>query len=245
MFREPAVILDVLRETDRDRLVEIHTDSTLRRFLGGGLPLDQANSRIDALLHVTPKLNWALRANAAGELLGIISLDQHHDGVDAEVSYVLLRVAQGRGIATAALRSALRHAFSTMNLHRVIAETQSANEKSIALLTRLGFSPERQLIRFGAQQTIFSINAETFFKLENSRIGLAIVALCRARSDGVTICPSEVARALWPDDWRAHMKDVRAVGVELAKANDIEITQRGIVRDPNDEIRGAIRYRVK
>ncbi|TAG80569.1 MAG: DUF3253 domain-containing protein [Burkholderiales bacterium] len=76
------------------------------------------------------------------------------------------------------------------------------------------------------------------------KVKSSIIQLCESRAPDGTICPSEVARAVWPDDWRTHMEDVRAVGVELAKANVIEITQRGIVLDPSNEIRGAIRYRV-
>jgi hypothetical protein len=80
--------------------------------------------------------------------------------------------------------------------------------------------------------------------MKNS-IEALIISLCETRVPNGTICPSEVARALWPNDWREHMNDVRDVGVALAVANKIEITQRGVVRDPNDEIRGAIRYRLK
>jgi hypothetical protein len=80
--------------------------------------------------------------------------------------------------------------------------------------------------------------------MKNS-IEALIISLCETRVPNGTICPSEVARALWPSDWREHMNDVRDVGVALAVANKIEITQRGVVRDPDDEIRGAIRYRLK
>jgi uncharacterized protein (DUF2461 family) len=78
-----------------------------------------------------------------------------------------------------------------------------------------------------------------------SAIKSSILNLCEARALNSTICPSEVARALWPNDWREHMNDVREAGLALARENKIEITQRGVPRDPNAEIRGAIRYRLK
>jgi hypothetical protein len=71
-----------------------------------------------------------------------------------------------------------------------------------------------------------------------------IVRQCAARAPNRSICPSEVARALWPAEWREHMDEVRGVGTQLACAAEIQITQRGSVRDPHDEIRGAIRYRL-
>jgi hypothetical protein len=78
---------------------------------------------------------------------------------------------------------------------------------------------------------------ETFIKT-------SIVALCETRAPKGSLCPSEVARALWPLDWREHMAEVRAAGVELAKASQIEITQGGAICDPGSDIRGAIRYRL-
>jgi Protein of unknown function (DUF3253) len=72
----------------------------------------------------------------------------------------------------------------------------------------------------------------------------SILTRCAARAPNATICPSEVARELWPDAWRAHMNDVRNVGLALAREGKIDVTQSGERRDPNDEIRGAIRYRL-
>jgi Protein of unknown function (DUF3253) len=71
-----------------------------------------------------------------------------------------------------------------------------------------------------------------------------ILRQCEARAPDRTICPSEVARALWPDAWRLHMDDVRATAAQLSRDGTIEITQGGEVRNPENEIRGAIRYRI-
>ena len=76
-----------------------------------------------------------------------------------------------------------------------------------------------------------------------ARIRAEILHQCEKRAPDRTICPSEVARALWPSDWRDHMGEVRDVGTEMARASEIQITQRGLLRDPHDEILGAIRYR--
>ena len=89
-------------------------------------------------------------------MLGIVSLDQHHDGKDIEVSYALLPENQGRGCATEAVQFALSHAFSQMGLTRVVAETQSLNARSVALLQRIGMVSQRTLIRFGAEQSIYA-----------------------------------------------------------------------------------------
>lgn len=68
-----------------------------------------------------------------------------------------------------------------------------------------------------------------------------IFKLLRARAAGATICPSEVARALAPLDWRRSMPEVRATALQLARDGRLELRQRGVSIDPDDEWRGPIR----
>ncbi|MCS6995986.1 MAG: DUF3253 domain-containing protein [Casimicrobiaceae bacterium] len=72
----------------------------------------------------------------------------------------------------------------------------------------------------------------------------AILTLCEERAPG-SICPSEVARRLWPEGeaWRAHMEAVREVAQALAREGRIAITQGGRVLDPGQPIRGPVRLR--
>jgi hypothetical protein len=74
----------------------------------------------------------------------------------------------------------------------------------------------------------------------STAIARTIRRLLRARGAGKTICPSEVARALAPDDWRRRMPAVRAEIVRLADRNEVMVMQRGAVVDPRTA-RGAIR----
>jgi [ribosomal protein S5]-alanine N-acetyltransferase len=241
----PSVILDRFYERDREGIIETYTNPTLRAHLGGAVSREIASNRAGSLITIVARENWAIRERADGDFLGSVSISEHHDGEDLEASYVLLTHAQGRGIATEALRLALRHAFEALKLSRILAETQTANAKSISLLERVGMKRLKEVVRFNAVQSIFAITAEAFFESERQRIAASIIELCSSRSDSATICPSEVARALWPNDWRTRMNDVRDVGRSLAREGKIEITQRGVVRNPNNEIRGAIRYRLK
>ena len=58
-----------------------------------------------------------------------------------------------------------------------------------------------------------------------------------------TICPSEVARAMFPDDWRKHMDEVREVAVDLQRQGKVTITQKGNPVDVN-HIKGPIRIKI-
>lgn len=70
-----------------------------------------------------------------------------------------------------------------------------------------------------------------------------ILEKVRQRGLEKTICPSEVARELGGQNWRSLMPLVRQVGVELADAGAIVVTQRSQIVDPRTA-RGAIRFRV-
>lgn len=74
-------------------------------------------------------------------------------------------------------------------------------------------------------------------------IRASILELLARRDAGKTICPSEVARALDAEDWRALMPSVRDVAVMLAREGAIDITQGGVPLDPDAPLRGAIRLR--
>jgi len=68
--------------------------------------------------------------------------------------------------------------------------------------------------------------------------------LARERGPSKTICPSDAARAVGGNDWRDLMDDARDVARELARAGDVEISQKGTVLDPDQPWRGPIRIRI-
>jgi hypothetical protein len=71
-------------------------------------------------------------------------------------------------------------------------------------------------------------------------VAKTIRRLLRERGAGKTICPSEVARAIAPDNFRPLMPIVREVAKQLVDAREIVVTQKGEVVDI-EEVRGAIR----
>ena len=71
----------------------------------------------------------------------------------------------------------------------------------------------------------------------------AILELVAARGADKSACPSEVARRLYPEDWRAHMGEVRAAARELLREGRIRVTQGESELRAEDEWRGPIRVR--
>ena len=79
--------------------------------------------------------------------------------------------------------------------------------------------------------------------LAPQRIEQAILALLEQRDPGKTICPSEAARALAPEDWRPLMQPVRDTATAMVDEGRLEVTQSGEAVDPRTA-RGAIRLRL-
>ncbi len=70
----------------------------------------------------------------------------------------------------------------------------------------------------------------------------SILATAQARGDEKTFCPSEIARELFPEDWRAHMQEIVEVAIALQKQGKVVITQKGEPVDI-DHIKGPIRIK--
>ena len=75
------------------------------------------------------------------------------------------------------------------------------------------------------------------------RLREAILNLLERRAPNASICPSEAARAVGGDDWRALMESARDAARELARRGRVQITQRGSVLDPGGPWHGPIRIR--
>ncbi len=84
------------------------------------------------------------RERERGELVGIVNLSQIFMGPfrSAYVGYWGYPSTGRRGLMTGALRGAVRFAFDELGLHRVEANIQPDNLRSIALVQRLGFARE-------------------------------------------------------------------------------------------------------
>ncbi len=84
------------------------------------------------------------REGAGGALVGVINLNEIVMGVfrSAYLGYWGYPQTGGRGLMTDALREAVRYAFDEVGLHRVEANIQPGNVRSVALARRAGFTKE-------------------------------------------------------------------------------------------------------
>lgn len=79
--------------------------------------------------------------------------------------------------------------------------------------------------------------------MSHQRLAAAILELLAQRRPGASICPSEVARAEAPDDWRPLMPRVREAAARLAAAGRLRVTQGEHTVDARTA-RGPLRLRL-
>jgi len=150
--------LDKLLPDDLPELLRLFIDPEAREFLGGPLDEESASKRGRNWIDCSSSSPiWAIRQNRDKSFLGYVLLDVHHNGVDMEISYALLPENWGSGYATNALLEAFARASRDFGLEELVAETQARNQRSVALLERVGMIEESRLRRFGEEQLIYRI----------------------------------------------------------------------------------------
>ncbi|MBB6415164.1 GNAT family N-acetyltransferase [Streptomyces sp. AK010] len=147
--------LRAARDVDRDGFIELQTDPRVRLHLGGPRPRSAVEQSLDALgvARVTDKPGtFVIADRATDQLVGTLLLHRRpadlpghvvEQGGELELTYVLRRDAWGAGLAFEAATAALRTAASELPDQPVLIVTQTANTRSLALATRLGFGSVR------------------------------------------------------------------------------------------------------
>ncbi|HEY7256190.1 MAG TPA: GNAT family N-acetyltransferase [Solirubrobacterales bacterium] len=133
------------RQADREPFAGINADPrVMEHFLA---PLTRAQS--DALVaEIEEGFEergfglWALELRETGELIGFTGLSvpefEAHFTPAVEVGWRLAAPAWGRGYATEAARAALGFGFGPAGLEEVVSFTSAGNERSRAVMERLG-----------------------------------------------------------------------------------------------------------
>ena len=70
-----------------------------------------------------------------------------------------------------------------------------------------------------------------------------ILSIAKQRGSEKSTCPSEIARLLFPEEWREHMKNIMDVAIDLHNQGKVVITQKGIPIDVN-HIKGPVRIKI-
>ena len=131
--------------------VELDADPEVLRYISGRahtrVEVERSHSERMALGRKVPGLGyWIAFAADGGEFVGLMMLppahgpDQPDDLSVADLGYRLVRKHWRRGLATEASLALLRHAFDTVGVRRVIAQTMAVNAASRGVMTAAGLT---------------------------------------------------------------------------------------------------------
>ena len=148
-----------LQKDDYDNIKGLYLDEDVRRFLGGVSSNENFDNNFnDMVSSENDVFYWVARLKNNNEFIGLVSLDRYHDGTNREISYQFKPMWWGQGYAEEVVRKVIDYAFDELKLEKLISETQSANKNSCKLLKKLGMTLEGMVMRFGAEQSIFTIS---------------------------------------------------------------------------------------
>ncbi|MFE7425276.1 GNAT family N-acetyltransferase [Streptomyces sp. NPDC057545] len=151
----------VLREPsgrDRAAFIDLLASSEVRTYLGGPRPRAELEN---VLPEVPGRRPGVFVADHDGAMIGIVTLDRRDaerpghvfpGAGEAELSYMLLPRAWGRGYAFEACSAALGWFADAFPREPVVLCTQVANDRSISLAVKLGFTEVERFEEFGAEQ---------------------------------------------------------------------------------------------
>ncbi len=144
------LLLRAFRQEDLDAWAAISADPETMRFLGG--PMIRTNAwraMATTLGHWVLKGYgmWAVERKSDGALIGRIGMLQPEGWTGLEIGWTLGRPYWGRGYATEAGAAAMRYAFLTQPVDRVVSNIDPDNVASQAVAKRLGEQkgPEAEL----------------------------------------------------------------------------------------------------
>jgi ribosomal-protein-alanine N-acetyltransferase len=110
------------------------------------LDISEAVGGIEWLRHYFGEktdLRWAIAPPGGGAAIGDIGFHAFHQRhLRAELGYVLSKEWWGRGVATACGRACIDYGFGVLGLNRIEATVMEGNERSLAVLRKLGFTTE-------------------------------------------------------------------------------------------------------
>jgi RimJ/RimL family protein N-acetyltransferase len=162
----PRLRLRLPKHEDIDDLQAIFSDQEVMRYwssppLRGRPEAERLLDEIHANAEAGHGHQWGIERTDRPGIIGTCTLWRSYPVQPrAEVGFVLARAAWGRGYMHEALTALIHHAFGTLQLHRLEADVDPRNERSVRLLERLGFVREgvlreRWLVAGEVQDAVF------------------------------------------------------------------------------------------
>jgi RimJ/RimL family protein N-acetyltransferase len=139
-LRTDRLTLRPLVEEDLDDLVAMNGDPEVMAFIGRPMTAEQVAAELAGLARGDDDFGlWS--GVVDGRFAGVWFLSRDPDDSTAgEIGWRLPRHSWGQGYAVEGARALVAHAFDTLGLARLWAETMAVNTRSRRVMERLGMS---------------------------------------------------------------------------------------------------------
>ncbi|MGL4819186.1 MAG: GNAT family N-acetyltransferase [Bacilli bacterium] len=145
-----------VKENDYVEIKRLFMNEQVRKYLGGVHTDERYNQCFKSMVcSKDDEHYWTVQCKSSEDLIGLISLDSHHDGSCRELSFQFLPSYWGKGYAYETIQVLLKYIATELKIESVVSETQVENEASCKLLKLLGMRIVETVERYGARQNIF------------------------------------------------------------------------------------------
>ena len=165
-----------LRPIDLDDIDALHafwTDPDVRRYLWDDkiIPRERVEETVIKSQQSFAEHSygfWALELlEAAQGLVGFCGYRLFEDGEQVELLYGILPQHWGKGLVPEAGAEVLRRGFEQCGIERVIAASDTPNQRSVRVLQRLGMTFEGRREFHGLDTVFYSMTREEFEELQS------------------------------------------------------------------------------
>jgi RimJ/RimL family protein N-acetyltransferase len=157
-IRTERLLLREPEARDRAAVIELFCSPEVGTYLGGARPRDELESAVPEVPRRRPGL---FVVDLDGAMIGVVTLDRRDaerpghvrpDAGEAELGYLFLPSAWGRGYAVEACAAVVAWSDDALPGEPLVLCTQTANVSSMRLAARLWFTELERFEEFGAEQ---------------------------------------------------------------------------------------------
>ena len=155
------LLLRQWREADREPWAALCSDPEVMQFLSSNRDRATSDAAIDRWRSRIEEQGWsfwAVELKSTSEFIGMAGLQvpaaPHPCLPCTEIGWRLARAYWGQGYASEAARRVLSFAFTNLKLQDVVASTAVGNQRSSAVMQRIGMSgPEETFVHPGVPES--------------------------------------------------------------------------------------------